>query len=368
MEQDPLRKSRRGHGGDIYTTPGQIRYDLSANINPHPLPPELTAALPAMLQSARAYPDIEYRSLRQLLADYVTRQAGTQIPPEWIIPGNGAVEILDKTIRTFTRGLILAPGFSEYELSCLRHGIPCRIFRRELTPTGILGGELAEVIRRELARDPAIDGLILCSPNNPDGARWDPPAFRELLDWCRDRGVTVLVDETFAEYLPPELMLLPLVADHENLVVVKALTKFFGLPGVRLGYGVTSSAARLTGITHGLTTWNVGAFAEGIAGILLRDDRFILATREENEREREALAKDLTASSWFDQAYPSSANFIMVHSPRMAEVITGLRERGILIRDLTNLQGLGPSFARIAVKAGSRAALVQALAEMSQES
>lgn len=364
MEPDPLRKRRSGHGGDIYTTPGQIRFDLSANINPHPLTPELMAALPTILESARAYPDIEYRSLRRLLADYVTRQAGTMIPPEWIIPGNGAVEILDKTIHTFAKGLILAPGFSEYELSCLRHGVPCRILERELSLTGVLGEELADVIRRDLEADPAIDGLILCSPNNPDGARWDPRVFRALLDWCRDRGVTVVVDETFAEYLEPELMLLALVADYENLVIVKALTKFFGLPGVRLGYGVTSSTARLNGITQGLTTWNVGAFAEGIAGILLRDDGFILSTREENRGERAALETALTASGWFDKVYPSSANFILVHSPGMAQVITGLRDRGILIRDLTNMPGAGSGYARIAVKTGSRDALIQALAQI----
>lgn len=358
---DSLNKTRSGHGGDIYSDPSRTYLDLSANINPHPLPPRVYEELPRLLEQARAYPDIEYRALRRDLAAYASRLARVSIPPDWIIPGNGAVELLDKAIAAFRHGLVVRPAFSEYELSFLRHGIPCQTLDRTLSETGILGRELTRAILDRLESDRSLDGLVLCNPNNPDGARWDPSAFRELAGSCRELGVAILLDETFGEYLAEDTMLLPLTLEYDNLMVVKALTKFFGLPGVRLGYLIAADDARRRRIQHQLTTWNVGAFAQGIAHILLEDEDFSRRSREENGAARQELADLLQSGGYFRRIYPSGANFLLAVDPAMPRLTQALRQEGILIRDLSNMPGLGPGYARIAVKAGTAGQLIAAL-------
>lgn len=362
MTENPLKKQRADHGGDIYSKKGVI-WDLSANINPRPLPETLYRQLPDLLDEARAYPDVEYRELKELLSSYLSGLGAQMIPPEWIIPGNGASELLDKAIALSRKGLVLRPCFSEYEKSFIRYGIPYRTIDRPPAEDGLLGLDLADQIKARLKQEDGarFDALVLCNPNNPDGARWEKAAAEDLLFFCRARGIMVILDETFAEYLADGQMLLPLVPCYENLIVVKAMTKFFGLPGVRLGYAVTSDSRLAGAVSERLTEWNVGTFAQGIARILLPDQGFIRLSQKENQIAREALYQELLKGPWFERVYPSSANYLMVYSPNMPQIVQRLKDQGILIRDLSNVPALGTGYARIAVKQGAKDALLEAL-------
>lgn len=381
MDRPELIRSRAGHGGDIYSERSETWLDLSANINPRPLPMEVYQALPDILDEARVYPDIEYEDLHTALADYAGKLCQLKIQPDWIIPGNGAVEILDKAIATARQVLIIRPCFSEYELSCIRHNVPYEtldrapdlsvelgeaffgLLRRKLEAHSILGAESSvapwaalDPLQSAAPTTPATTGaydlVVICNPNNPDGKKYEKKAFDQFLTDCTILGIRVIVDETFGEYLEDADMLLPLVATHHNLLVVKALTKFFGLPGVRLGYGITQDRSWNNAISAGLTTWNVGAFAQGIARILLKNDEFIKTSRTDNKINRDLLKAGLEASRLIDKVYPSSASFLMVYSKVMPALILQLREQGILIRDLAPMPGLGTGYARIAVKTG----------------
>lgn len=369
MDRDPLIKKRAGHGGDIYSDPSRRWLDLSANINPGAFPAALYEALPHILEEARAYPDIEYRKLREDLAAYAGRPGQVSIDPAWIIPGNGAVEILDRGIAAAGRVLLVQPCFSEYELSCIRHGIPYEVLTREPSQELCLEEGFFAALQARLTgslegQDP-IDLVVLCNPNNPDGKRYGREAFRAFLGALQGTGVRVMVDETFGEYLEDEEMLMPLIKEYEDLLVVKALTKFFGLPGVRLGYGITRSKGWRSAITDRLTTWNVGTFAQGIARLLIQEEGFIESSRDDNRATRRYLYGELTKTGLFDEVYPSAASFIMVYREEMATLIHELESRGILIRDLTNMAGLGPGYARIAVKDRVHAAgLLRALADI----
>ncbi len=359
MDGSELTKSRSGHGGDIYTDRSVTWLDLSANINPRPLPPEVEAALPGILNTARAYPDIEYEELRQELARYAANLSHTEISPDWILPGNGAVEVLDKAIAAARGILIVRPCFSEYELSCVRHGIPFETLDRTMDQQAVLGEDFFRQLRRKLeqgisekarAKGIPFDTLVLCNPNNPDGKIYDKTEVEALLNWCAGQGIRLIIDETFGEYLEDGEMLLPLVSNHKNLIIVKALTKFFGLPGVRLGYGITSDPAFRQAITEGFTTWNVGAFAQGIARILMRNDDFIASSQASNKMTRAWLTAELSAIGRIEQVFPSSSSFIMVYARQMPELIRNLKAHHILIRDLSRMPGLGEGYARIAVK------------------
>lgn len=372
MDRSLLIKSRSGHGGDIYSDRSETWLDFSANINSKPLPPGVYRALPAILDRAKAYPDIEYEDLRTDLASYARRLGQREIAPDWIIPGNGAIEILDKAIATAKNVLIIRPCFGEYELSCIRHGVPYDTLDRTIDHTVLLGEPFFSQLRAKLKEArasnqstttlPEVDTIVLCNPNNPDGKQYDKTAFTRFLTECAKGGIRLIVDETFGEYLADGEMLLPLVADHQNLLVIKALTKFFGLPGVRLGYGITKSPVWRQEITAGLTTWNVGVFAQEIARLLLKDEAFIQDSRSLNQTNRAYLTAGLAASSLFETVYPSAASFVMVYSTTMAQLIEELKDQGILIRDLCEMPGLGIGFGRIAVK--DRASIDRLLAAL----
>lgn len=369
MDRNCLIKKRSNHGGDIYSDPERDWLDLSANINPRPFPKGLYEALPGILEEARAYPDIEYQELREDLAAYAGRLTGSPIDPAWIIPGNGAVEILDKSISGAHRALIVQPCFSEYELSCLRHGIPYEVLLREPSEAVCLEDDFFDLldirVNESIQRKERIDLVVLCNPNNPDGKYYDRNAFESFLRGLKGSGVRIMVDETFGEYLEEDKMLLSLVTDHEDLLIVKAMTKFFGLPGVRLGYGITRTVSWKRAITDRLTTWNVGAFDQRITRLLVKEEKFIEGSRNDNRETRQYLFEALGKTGHFDVVYPSSASFIMVYRENMAGLLHELKLRGILLRDLINMAGLGPGYARIAVKDRSHAdALLRALADM----
>lgn len=340
---DHLIKKRSDHGGNIYEGDDQDLLDCSSNINPEALPLQVYEALPKILDQARAYPDVEYQKLRKAISDYLSRQAEVSISRDWIQPGNGAVEILDRAISIQPQVTIVQPCFNEYELSALRHGVPYRVYKRSVEGATILGEDFFKALEEEVTAG----AVVLCNPNNPDGKRLDIPAFAQFLARLQAKGQRVILDETFGEYLQADQRGLPLVADFPNLIVVKALTKFFGLPGLRLGYGICRDLEVIKQLQSRLTTWNVGTFEEQLAMILFQQEEYIDRSQRNNRLHREHLIKNLESMPIFDRIYESHGNFIMTRSQRW-DLAEKLRRNQVLIRDLRDL--VGPGYYRIAVK------------------
>lgn len=324
--------------------------DLSANVNPEDIPSALWDALPELLREARRYPDLEYQALRQQIARYLQREEGLQVRLNQILPGNGAVSLLDAALSLERQVLMMRPAFSEYEASCRRHGIPCHFLDRPPKSSVVLGDAEATALKDKLREGPDISALILCHPNNPDGKRWDRQSFSDLLAFCQARGVRILLDATFSEYLPQEQRLTDYGRQHPFLVEIRALTKFFGLPGLRLGYALSSDEGYLEKLSGRMTPWAVGTFAAGLGSLLLQEEAFIEKSRRDNETRRLLWTKALVQSGAFERVYPSCANFLMVYSKEFEALCANLSHEGILLRSLKNLPALGEGYGRICVK------------------
>lgn len=365
---DELLKSRNIHGGDIYSYKGEDILDLSSNINPRELPLEVIEALPSILKKAGRYPDAEYRELKEALCNYLNDQLIKQsdeksdeilkksdenkIAPSNITLGNGAVEILDKVISLFKNIIIIRPSFIEYSLSALRYGSEITYVNRQMDfEYGIIGFHTIKDVEKSIKEDSLV---IICNPNNPDGAIYDLEAVTCLLNKLKEKNSFLLVDETFAEYLGrKDLNALTLVPFYDNLIVVKALTKFFGLPGVRLGYGITKNEELNKKIISRQTTWNVGAFAENIGKIIIKDKKYIEESIEDNKKNRRYLKEVLENTGLFKKIYPSFADFLTVSLKDDVDdddFVELLKEKGILIRSLHNMQPFTKRDFRIAVK------------------
>ena len=332
------------HGGNIYGN--EIEYDFSVNLNPLGPPESVRDALAAALNHVEEYPDPEYRELRRGLANY------WQLAEEQLVPGNGASELIPGIIRTLSpkNCMVTAPCYSGYETALNVAAPSCRIHRIPLRAEDDF--TLPENICQEIARvKPNL--LILTNPNNPNGTRISANRLREIADTCRAAGTVLLVDECFLALSGGDEDSLIHCIRSEALpaVVLRAFTKTFAIPGVRLGYAVCS-APTAERIRRELPEWNLSVFAQYAGRAALEaaaggTSGYLTASVEMIAREREFLSAELEKLGL--RVFPSDANYILFQS-RDRELHQNLLDKGILIRDCRDYHGLTAGFYRTAVR------------------
>lgn len=332
------------HGGNIYGN--EIEYDFSVNLNPLGPPESVRDTLAAALNHVEEYPDPEYRELRRGLANY------WQLAEEQIVPGNGASELIPGIIRTLSpkNCMVTAPCYSGYETALNAVAPSCRIHRISLRAEDDF--TLPENICQEIARVKP-DLLILTNPNNPNGKRISANRLREIADACRTAGTVLLVDECFLALSGGDEDSLIHCIRSEALpaVVLRAFTKTFAIPGVRLGYAVCS-APMAERIRRELPEWNLSVFAQYAGRAALEaaaggTSGYLAASVEMIAREREYLTAELESLGF--RVFPSDANYILFQS-RDRELHQKLLDKGILIRDCRDYHGLTAGFYRTAVR------------------
>lgn len=338
------------HGGNIYGN--EIEYDFSVNLNPLGPPDAVREALAEALNHVEEYPDPEYRELRRALANY------WRLAEEQLVLGNGASELIPGIIRALTPKtcMVTAPCYSGYETALKAAAPSCRIHRIFLREEDDF--TLPENICREIAHVKP-DLLILTNPNNPNGKRISANRLREIVAACRGAGTVLLMDECFLALSGGDEDSLIHRIGEEGLpptMVLRAFTKTFAIPGVRLGYAVCSGslAAR---IQRELPEWNLSVFAQyaGLAAleaaapetVTTGTSGYMAASVEMIAQEREYLTAELKKLGL--RVFPSDANYILFQS-RDRELHRKLLDKGILIRDCRDYHGLTAGFYRAAVR------------------
>ena len=332
------------HGGNIYGN--EIEYDFSVNLNPLGPPKSVQDALVAALNHVEEYPDPEYRELRRGLANY------WQLAEEQIVPGNGASELIPGIIRTLSPKscMVTAPCYSGYETVLNAAAPSCRIHRIPLRAEDDF--TLPENICQEIARvKPNL--LILTNPNNPNGKRISANRLREIVDACRTAGTVLLVDECFLALSggDEDSQIHCIRSEALPAVVLRAFTKTFAIPGVRLGYAVCC-APMAERIQRELPEWNLSVFAQYAGRAALEaaaggTSGYLTASVEMVAREREYLMAELESLGL--RVFPSDANYILFQF-RDRELHQKLLDKGILIRDCRDYHGLTAGFYRTAVR------------------
>jgi histidinol-phosphate/aromatic aminotransferase/cobyric acid decarboxylase-like protein len=341
------------HGGNLAAAalrlgrpPGAL-LDASASLVPFGPPAAVRLALlrAALGPAPRVYPDRGWRRLRDLLG----RQHG--VPPDWVLPGNGAAELFTWAARdaaALGESLLPAPGFADYQraLACW-HGaarplpLPLRwdaAFPQPF-PAGPTGTEGAEV-------------RWLTNPHNPTGQLWSRASLEPLLE----RRALVICDEAFLPLVPggEAQSLVPLLPRHSNLVVVRSLTKLLSLAGLRLGYAL-AAPQRLRRWAAWRDPWPVNGLALAVGERLLERPGWLpgwtARVQRWTAREGPWLARQLARWPRLTPM-PSAANFLLVRSDASLEPVRrGLEERhGILLRDCRSFEGLGPEWLRIGLQ------------------
>ncbi len=319
--------------------------DFSASISPLGPPPSVMGAIRAAFSCVVDYPDPAYRALRAAIAHH------HKIPIDHILPGNGAAELITWAARDLAacaRTLLLAPGFSDYDRA-LSAFCASRLDINLLNASGWnidrWDQNLYQLTQSvELRRC----GLLLNNPHNPTGAVFSQGRVRSLLS----KFALVVVDEAFMDFLPPgrDQSVIDAVSEFPNLVVVRSLTKFYSMPGVRLGYAVAQPDI-LQRWQSWRDAWPVNSFAAAAGIAALQDTDFQQETWRWLEAENAFLYKGLSDCEQLSPL-PGCANFFLVACAVSATALQVqlLKKHGIYIRDCVSFSQLGDRFFRVAVK------------------
>ena len=336
------------HGGNIGQaaeesgiSPGEI-IDFSANINPLGLPTRLKKQIKENLSVILHYPDPEYKLLREEIACY------HNIDYQKIIVENGSTPLIYLFVQAFAPGkaLVLIPAFSEYERALRTRKSKIRFF--PLREKNNFSFELKEFLKHIKG----IDIVFLCNPNNPTGTIFPHEELMKIVKLSERKNILLFLDEAFIDYQEEESFKKRV---GKNLFILRSFTKFFCIPGLRLGYGIGNERV-IQRLNKVRAPWSVNSLAQ-IAGIsLLQDEQFIKKSRKFMEKERPFLFNELTEISGL-KPFPSKTNFILIKIGEAeashysaARLQKKLLKKKILIRDCTNIRGLDNSFIRVAVK------------------
>lgn len=313
--------------------------DFSSNVNPHIIS-DLGKYVLEGLEKSRSYPDINYTNLRNNISDYI------KVDSELIIPGNGATEIIYLLMKSIKRRLaILNPTFSEYGRGAKLNNL--EIIDFHLKEENNFSIDLDE-IQKNMDK---FDSLFVCNPNNPNGKVKD---LNELLDLMIENDKLLIVDETFMEFVGEEekYSLINKIEQTPNLFILKAVTKFFGMPGLRLGYGVTSNKQIINNIYEYKEPWTINSFAENLSNYLFKDKEYINGSKNYYINERKFMLEELRKISRL-KVYDTDTNFVLIKldDDEANSLKLELFEKyNILIRDASNFIGLDKSYIRVAIK------------------
>jgi threonine-phosphate decarboxylase len=327
----------------LHGVPLEHILDFSANINPLGPSPRALQRLRRDLALIRFYPDTENRELRELVANEAA------INGDCILFGNGATPLLHLIPRVLKprKAVVLEPSFTEYSSALVHEG--CRIHRLLLGPE--VGFQLDPGALFDILRRTRPDLLLLGNPNNPTGNVLPRQLLSELIDTCSERLIYLILDESFLEFTPHPSCAAD-ATKQSRLIVVRSLTKFWALAGLRIGY-LVAHRSLVEKLAAKLEPWSVNTLASAAAAESLRDAKYRDKTLKLVRRERAFLTGQLAGLGWLEP-FPSETNFLLVRitAPGMTSTVLckRLAERNILIRDGSSFPGLGRRYFRVAVR------------------
>lgn len=331
------------HGGNIYRLAEELNIherkiiDFSASINPLGVSKKVKAELRRHLKYLHNYPDPDTKRLRKRLAQY------HRINPEMILCGNGSTELIYLITRALKPKSVLipAPTFSEYERAC-RTSYELRVTSYELKRENNFNINPDEFIKSMKGCDMA----FLCNPNNPTGLLLKKDSVLQITEAARDSKCILVVDEAFIDFCPEDSVIKE-VQNNPHLIVLRSMTKFYALSGLRLGYGVFPP--HLTGrLKEYKEPWTVNNLAQSAAVEALKDKVYRNETFRIIRHEKRFM-EDGFKKLGIDYI-SSSVNYYLIRLDNAEEVITSLRNKGILVRNCSNFRGLDESYIRVAVK------------------
>jgi threonine-phosphate decarboxylase len=341
IESYPLHGGQLQQIAERFGIPASELLDFSANINPEGPPSSVLSTLRASLDDLSVlteYPDLQLTEIKRAIASHA------RVDTSNIIVANGFVPLLETVLRALPirRCLLPVPSFVEYRKTLHRAKV-------EITPYALNAGsrfryDPATMVER------AGDAILLANPQNPSGICHDAALIRDLVVRAFEKKVYILLDEAFIDYVPQH-SLTPETNKLSKLIVFRSVTKFYGMPGLRVAYAVASPALSWQ-ILEGIPPWPVTTLASRAVNAALGDQQYADRARAQNIERRNSLQQHLERLGLL--VYPSSANFLLFRLP--AGIDSDLFwqhmivQHRMVLRACTNYEGLPDGHLRAAVR------------------
>lgn len=330
--------------------------DFCYLVNPYYPTPQMLAEMQASFETLlRAYPSGQ--SIHSLLC---AKYFG--VSKEQIVVGNGAAELIKIVMERQTGRLgIVRPTFEEY---------PNR-YRERIIAYYPENADYAYTTNDLIAYFDLypVDILCIINPDNPSGNYMEKQSALRLASWAQDKGIRLIVDESFADFAvaaePQTLLDEAILNTYNTMIVVKSLSKSFGIAGLRLGVLASGDRALIAEMKNDVAIWNINSFAEFYLQIC---EKYVAEYRKAVillQQSREKLVAELKAIPYL-RVVPSQANYLLCEvlggltSHQLCTALLDLHD--ILIKDVSKKDGINGEYIRIAVKdSRENAALLDAL-------
>lgn len=349
------------HGGQIHQVAKALGrsvdsfIDSSASINPFGPPASVLSAMQQALAACQHYPDPSAEELRMRLA----KEHG--ISSDSIVLGNGSSELIRiiPLALSLRQGYVAGPTFMEYEASLHMAGARCTYvlatsaekYAPPLQQLSLLMDAIRSGYQKEAfgsAESPA--AVFICNPNSPTGRVATARSLRMLCRQIEQAGLWMVVDEAFIDFCPSH-SLIKEISNANRLLILRSFTKFYGMPGIRLGYlvGAPETVATIRGL---LPPWSVSHFAQEAGVAAVNDVKYRLRSVKFMQQERQRFMTRLRGIPGL-RIIPASANFVMVELSSKcltASLVSRLAQRGILVRDCQTFSGMTQPALRLAIR------------------
>ncbi len=338
---------KKSHGGEIHDFSNYNLIDFSTNIN-HLIPKNIYKdSFDEISNQIARYPDSNSNRLKKTLCSYFKGK----LELENMIITNGSMELISLFADTFiqknNKVVIYQPSFSEYEwVVNKRNGRVINIFRDPLKDFQLNLTEL----EKSLSYKPKC--VFICNPNNPNGSLDDINMIEKFISMAEEENVFVFLDEAFIDFTGEKNSLITKTHKYNNLLVARSFTKFFGIPGLRIGYGGANSEI-IKLVKKYQISWSVNCFAQNLAEKLINSQDLINRSINFFLNEREYVIKKLSNIENL-KLYPSDTNFILINTEKTLLTshffLNELIKHDMLIRNCSNYEGLNNYYIRIAIK------------------
>lgn len=325
------------HGGNIYDK--QVKIDFSININPLGIPDKVRKDALLGVELSEHYPDINKTALTQKLMDYYS------INKEQIAIGGGAIEMIYTLVHMLRpqKALIIGPTFVEYERALKTIDAEYDYYFAKEEDGFVVTKDVFACLESQ-----EYDMVFVCNPNNPTGQLIERKRSKKFMEFCREHNMITVIDECFMEFVMKDkkYSMLTDMEEYTNLIVIRAFTKIFAMPGLRLGYAISANTDFINGLKNHMPPWNVSVPAQFAGVAALKEKTYIERTKLFLATEREWMIGQLQALGC--KVYETKANFILFKAREGLQ--DDCMKYGILIRDASSFAGIPVGFYRIGIR------------------
>ena len=339
------------HGGEVWEIAEETGLsvedlvDFSSSINPLGPSPRALEAIKNSFDKITLYPDSNSTALREALACHFGN-----INKNNVIVGNGSTELIYLFAQVFLKrgdvALVAAPSFGEYANAIVKSGGKSKHLK--------LTHDFQIELNAFLEEMEGLRAVFLCNPNNPTSMLIPDNTLREIIEKALEEEVVVLLDEDFIEFVEDEKRhsLVNRISKYPNVFVLRTFTKFYGLTGLRVGYGIADEET-IDVFSKAKMPWNVNSLAQAAARAAMADKEHSRRTIELMKEEKKFLSNELSRIDGF-HVFPADTNFILVDVRKTGFRASQLREKmirhGLLVRDCSSFIGLDTFYVRVAVR------------------